>query len=132
MKTVITPIQIRFADVDKLGHVNNAFYLSYIEVARMDFFKEVGSKIDWNKKGVIVARIEINYKIPVVLTDIISVKTWCSRIGNKSFDLAYSIVKTNDAIETEVVNAVSVLVCYDYELKKSAEIPGKWREWLSQ
>jgi acyl-CoA thioester hydrolase len=59
MKTVITPVQIRFADVDKLGHVNNAVYLSYIEVARMDFFKEAGGKIDWNKKGVIVGRIEI-------------------------------------------------------------------------
>ncbi|MEO5569874.1 MAG: thioesterase family protein [Bacteroidia bacterium] len=130
MKTVTTPVQIRFADVDKLGHVNNAIYLSYIEIARMDFFKELGGKIDWSKKGVIVGRIEINYKIPVLITDVIAVKTWCTRIGNKSFDLSYSIVKTNGGIEAEVVNAISVLVCYDYELKKSVEMPEEWRQWL--
>ena len=132
MMTVTTPVQIRFADVDKLGHVNNAVYLSYIELARMDFFSKVGGEIDWSKKGVIVGRIEINYKMPVLLDDNIIVKTWCSRIGNKSFDLSYSIIKINNGTETEVVNAISVLVCYNYVEKKSIEIPDQWKTWLTK
>jgi acyl-CoA thioester hydrolase len=132
MKTVITPIQIRFVDIDRMGHVNNAVYLSYLETARLEYFKELGGVIDWYNEGVILGRVEINYKVPVRLTDIIYVKTWCTRIGNKSFDLSYSIMKKNNEPEIEMVNSLSVLVCYDYGLKKSIEIPGQWRKWLGE
>lgn len=132
MKTVITPIQIRFVDIDRMGHVNNAVYLSYLETARLHYFKELGGVTDWYKDGVILGRAEINYKVPITLLDIIYVKTWCTRIGNKSFDLSYSIMKKNTEPEIEMVNSLSVLVCYDYGLKKSIEIPELWRKWLNQ
>ena len=71
-----TPVQIRFKDIDKLGHVNNANHLTYFELARMKYFEDViGDQIDWKKQGVILARIEINYKLPILLEDKISVFT---------------------------------------------------------
>ena len=108
MITTLTPVQIRFSDIDKMGHVNNATYVTYLELARLDYFQKIGGKIDWHKLGIILGRIEINYVAPVVLHDNIVIKTWCSRLGTKSFELSHSIIKTNNSAETEMVNAVTV------------------------
>src|SRR5262245_25524888 len=132
MHTSITPIQIRFADVDKLGHVNNAVYLSYLELARMHFFQEVAGGIKWEREGIILARMEIDYLAPVLLNENLFVKTWCSRIGNKSFGLSYIILKKKGDTETDAARASSVQVCYDYISQKSIEMPPAWREWLKR
>jgi acyl-CoA thioester hydrolase len=61
-----TPVQLRFKDVDALGHVNNANHLSFFELARIHFFDEViGEEIDWNTTGMILARATVDYKQPV-------------------------------------------------------------------
>lgn len=130
MQTTTTPIQIRFADVDKLGHVNNAVYLSYIELARLDFFTAVAEKINWDKEGIILARVEIDYKAPVLLEDKLYVKTWCSRVGTKSFDLDYTLVTKNGNQEIIKAMAVSVLVCFNYAEGKSMLMPAQWKKWL--
>lgn len=132
MTTTLTPVQIRFSDIDKMGHVNNATYVTYLELARLDYFQKIGGKIDWHKLGIILGRIEINYVAPVVLHDIIVVKTWCSRLGTKSFDLSHSIIKIKNSLETEMVNAVTVIVCFDYEINKSAVMPYEWKILLGK
>ncbi len=124
-----TAIQIRFKDVDKMGHVNNANHLTYLESARIGYFEAVvGSNINWSKKGIILARVEIDYKVPVLFDDRISVHTRCARIGTKSFDLQYSIVKEGQGRETEVASAVTVMVCYDYDRNETMPMPKEWRE----
>ena len=55
-----TPVQIRFKDIDMMGHVNNANFITYFELARLTYFEalsEVGVKIDWVTEGVILAKI---------------------------------------------------------------------------
>lgn len=124
-----TPIQIRFKDVDKLGHVNNANHLSYFELARTVYFKDIiKTDIDWSKQGLILARAVVDYKAPVHFEDDIYVYTSCSRIGNKSFDLSYSLVKVVEGVETELATGLSVLVCYDYTRGVSIPVPEEWIE----
>ena len=83
-----TKISIRFADMDIMGHVNNANYLTYMESARIKYFNDViGDKINWTKNGFILARAVVDFKAPVHLMDeelIIYIK--CSKICNKRFD----------------------------------------------
>lgn len=122
-----TLIQIRFKDTDKLGHVNNANYLTYFELARMKYAREVIGEINWKKWGFILAKISIEYIQPVFLEEEIYVYTKCSRLGNKSFDLSHSIVKVKDEKEIEVAKGVAVIVCYDYEKNDSMLIPENWR-----
>src|SRR5690348_10070634 len=89
-----TLMQIRFKDLDALNHVNNANHLTYFEMARIKYFDEVvNEKVNWLEKGVILARITVDYKIPIHFKDQVFVYTKCTRLGNKSFDFAYSIVK---------------------------------------
>src|SRR4051812_11829363 len=86
--------EIRFVDVDAFGHVNNAHYLTYIEQARVKYFDDiVGWKYDWSKQGIILARAEINYVVPILFRDDVTILTRCSRIGNKSFDMEYRLIK---------------------------------------
>lgn len=124
-----TPIQLRFKDIDSMGHVNNADHLTYFELARMHYFNEVVAKENnWQKLGFILARVTIDYVEPVYLMDDVSVFTRCTRIGNKSFDLEYVLVKKTDDGYTLRSKGTSVIVCYDYELKKSIPVNPPWIE----
>ena len=66
-------IQVRFADTDALGHVNNAVYLSWMELGRMAFTDATLPDIDWKKTGFILAHVSIDYLEPVFLGDKVKV-----------------------------------------------------------
>ena len=122
-----TQMSIRFADIDIMGHVNNANYLTYMESARIKYFNEViGDKINWTKNGFILARAVVDFKAPVYLKDQeIIVYTKCSKIGNKSFDLSYTMVKAGNR---EVAVGSTTLVAYDYGENKTIPIPEEWKD----
>src|ERR1700758_3111093 len=90
-----TPIPIRFSDLDFYGHVNNAIYLTYFEIARSDYWREV-VKWDWNHNGIILARSEVNYLKPITREDQIACYVRTTRIGNSSFDVMHVLVKITD------------------------------------
>ena len=116
----ISKVNIRFSDLDLFGHVNNAVYLTYFEEARVSYFDEVvGYDYDWSKEGVILARIEVDFLIPILFTDEIFIRTNCCRVGTKSFDLAYEMYKMKDGKEIMVSSATSVMVMFNYAEKKS-------------
>ena len=113
-------IQVRFSDLDVLGHVNNAVYLSYFEMARVAYFsKFVGVNWDWEKQGVLLRKNEIEYLYPVFLHQEPEIKIYTKNIGTKSFTLDYGLTVNNILCTT----GSSVLVCYDSIAKKTIEIP---------
>ena len=132
-----TLIQIRFKDVDMMGHVNNANHFTYLEYARVKYFNDVaGEEVNWTKQGIILAKAVLDYKIPILFNDTIYVYTKCSRIGNKSFDLEYKIIKSPTSspkeggaatMEAVLAEASTVLVCYDYEKGQSILMPEEWK-----
>jgi acyl-CoA thioester hydrolase len=123
---VIT-LTTRFADVDMLGHVNNAKYLTYIEEARIAYAEAVfRAPTDPPDQFMILARTVIDYLLPIKSNQKLNVYTRCSRLGRKSFDLSYMMVTK----ETEqlVCTSVTTMVGYDYKLNQSMLIPETWRE----
>lgn len=125
-----TPIQLRFKDADLLGHVNNANHLTYIELARTNYFEQVvGMNEDWNQQqGIILAHLSIDYKAPLFLKDTVFVYTRCSHIGKKSIELSWVIVRLKPNGEEIIAQGNSVVVCYDYALHTSIEVPGEYRK----
>jgi len=123
-----TPIQVRFKDVDKQGHVNNANHLTYFEISRTNYFKEIFRKHnDWDKTGMILAHTEISYKTPITLEDTIFCYTRVSRFGSKSFDMENILVaKTEEGFEVRAYGK-SVLVCMDYSTKQTVAVPDSWK-----
>ena len=123
-------IEVRFRDIDAMGHVNNAVYFSYFEQARMKFFAETIGKWEWDKHGVLLAHNEIDYHAPVLLNDLVEVETFCLNMGKKSLNFGYDVFVTRDHMRFKAASGSSVLVCFDYVEQKTIAIPNQWREAL--
>ena len=57
----VLPIQLRFNDVDKFGHVNNTVYFSFYDLGKTEYFASVCPGVDWEKIGIVVVHIEANF-----------------------------------------------------------------------
>jgi len=126
------PIQIRFVDVDRLNHVNNSCYLSYFELARVCYFNDVFKGIiEWDKKGFVLARTELDHVEPIFLNDDLTCYTKVVKIGNKSLTIENSLSKKMNGTEVLCAKGIGVLVAFDYQQQFSIEIPEVWRNKLS-
>ncbi len=126
-----TPIQLRFGDIDMMGHVNNGVQLSYLDLARVQYFNELfGKDIDWNEAILIVAHLEIDYFAPILLDDEIEVHTKISKIGNKSVQMLQNIVdaKTGD-IKTKTTQ---VMVGFSKNKGISIPVPDFFKEQITK
>lgn len=127
------PVQVRFADMDKMGHVNNAVYHTYFELARVVYFNEVvGERVDWNVKGMILANANVDFKIPVKLNDELYCYTAVSRMGNKSFVLSNKLVIVKDGKESIAASALYTIVCMNYQTEQTIPVPSEWKEALNR
>lgn len=122
-----TPIFIRFSDIDAFGNVSNTIYLTYFEIARQHYWKDI---IQWDmgQNGVILGKSEINYLKPLVQEDQVKCYVRTSRIGNSSFDVIHVLVKTTDGIEEICTTGKTLCVSYDYTAKKPIGIPKEERQ----
>ena len=114
--------RVRFRDLDSLGHVNNAVYLTYLEQGRVAFLEARGATPDC----VIVGRVEIDFRSPLALGEEVAIGVRLGRLGTKSFDLEYEL----RAGGRLVAEARDVNVVYDYERREPAAIPDEWKERL--
>jgi acyl-CoA thioester hydrolase len=117
----------KFRDLDPMGHVNNAVFLTYIESARIAFFQDLGAAQGIEDMSMIVARIEIDFRSPVRFDDEVEISVRASRFGTKSFDLDYVLRVAGDV----VAEAKSVQVAFDYDRGEPMAIPEDWREKLT-
>jgi acyl-CoA thioester hydrolase len=122
-------IQIRFCDTDALGHINNANYLSYMELARTSYIDAVfGKTINWEADGVILAKAVIDFKLPAMLHDKLYVYIRTSRLGTKSFDIEYLFVREKKGSHEVVCTGSTVMVAYNYAENKTIPILPEWRK----
>jgi len=124
----IIPIQVRFSDVDMLGHVSNTVYQNYYDAGKLHYFDEVLPEMDFINIGVVGASIKIDYLIPIFMKTRILVETHVTHIGTKSITMEHLLVEehTGDVLSTCHV----VLVCYDIKGQKSIPVPQNWKEQI--
>ena len=111
-------LKTRWRDIDSFGHVNNAVFLTYIEDARILFFRRW--KITEMKKSLIVASIKIDYLQQIDHPSDLIVGQKISRIGNSSFDIQSTLFikgKPKPAARSVVIS-----VCFDYKQNKSVPV----------
>lgn len=121
------PIQIRFNDIDSLGHVNNAIYLTYFDLGKADYFQSVKKTlIDWTKIDIVVANVNIDYYSPTFMHEKLEVVTKVVSIGNKSLKILQHLINT----ETNETKSIchSVMVGYEPDAKVSKVISNDWRD----
>lgn len=124
----IIPIQVRFNDVDMLGHVSNTVYQNYYDAGKLHYFEEVLPDMDFVKIGVIAASVKIDYLKPIFMKTRILVETHVAYIGNKSLTMEHQLVEENTG---NVLSTCSVvLVCYDFKEQVSIPMPGEWKNQI--
>lgn len=111
--------RVRFGDCDPMGHVNNAAYSTYLEQARIAVLGGL--------EPFILARVEIDFRAELRPGEEVDIRSRCSRIGTKSFDLEHELW----AAGRLVAEARSVLVGYDYRAGASVPLTDDLRRRLA-
>lgn len=117
------PLQLRFSDTDKLGHVNNAVYATYAELGRLAFVAELGLKAT----SLILARLTIDFRRQVRLGDECTIQSRVVAIANSSFTLEQTL-EANGEVAAEFV---AVMVWFDYDAQAPAPLPDRVRSALA-
>lgn len=124
------PIQIRFSDVDVVGHVNNIIFFAYYDTGKAAFMSELlGRKISWKEVDTVVANIDCAFIAPIFYGENIEVLTTCTGIHDKSFRLLQMIRN----VESGEVKSVceTVMVSFNPDTQKAAPLSEEWRMKLS-
>ena len=122
-----TPIQIRFNDIDRLDHVNNAVYQQFFDLGRTDYFNEVfGEQMDWTVEGLILANVNIDFLNPIKLHDEIVLRTKIYKIGNKSIKMSQELY--NKTANKIAATCKSTMVGFNNTKELTIVIPERWRK----
>lgn len=125
------PIQMRFNDVDILGHINNSVYFSYYDLGKSAYFMTVRKDvIDWRKTDVVIANVNCNFYAPIFFGEPVSVVTRVESIHEKSFKMHQRLVNmVTHEIKSE---CVTVMVGFDPHTQSSAKLSSVWIKALCE
>ncbi len=116
-----TDIQMRFNDFDVLGHLNNASYSTFIELARVHFYRDVLG-MDLSQITGVVANVNIDFKRPIKFGTPISIlsraETECGRFVNMTFLFAHS-----QDISKVYAQATQRMVAVDPQTSQLSNLP---------
>jgi len=121
-----TPIEIRFRDLDALGHVNNAVYFTYFEIARSAYFKAVhGRQYNVEDFAIVLTEASCHYRSPAFFGEPLIAEVATIAIRSRSFELRYRIL----AGETRrlVAEGRSVQLAYDHRTKRTIALSPTFR-----
>lgn len=123
-------IEVRFTDIDALGHVNNASFLSYLEEVRLQYMGHIFPDLDYHKDfssfPIILGEVFCRYISPAFLGETLCVQTKVTEFGTKSFSMAYLLTdkKTNRLVAT----AKTTMVMYDLKTASTFAISDVLKE----
>ena len=120
------PITVRFRDIDSLGHINNAVYFTYCEIARNAYWKELFGTRRLAQANFIVARAEMNYRAQANDERAILAGIRISSIGNTSFVFDYRFLE--EGTGRLIAEGRSVQVTFDYKANQKMTMPEAVRE----
>jgi len=119
------PIQLRWNDVDRFGHVNNEVYFSFYDMGKSEYFAHVCPNVNWHEYAIVAVHVQADFLSQIYGTDHIAVQTAVTEIGNKSFHLTQRVINT----DTNEVKCIGTSVMVTYDLIKHESMPLKW-EWI--
>lgn len=123
-------VEVRFGDTDAMGHVNNAVFLTYLEMARAAYYQRVtggrfGIGATSEERSFILAEVRLTFRSPAFFAEILTVETRTTRIGRSSFVLEHRITAPDSPYGARRLVAVAetVLVMYAYDAGAVRPVP---------
>ena len=124
-RTLTTPVQQRFSDIDSFHHVNNVAQQMYFDVGKVDYYQKVlGEEVLLGQNRIITVSTSTSYMGQVRMTDPVRITTTCERVGTKSLTLFQQLL-VGDEVRSE---SRSVMVAFDFDRQESFPVPALWRE----
>lgn len=117
-------IEVVFRDIDAMGHVNNAVYITYLETTRITYIKTLFDLPKLTDVPIVMGDVYCRYISPALYGERLSVGIGVSRWGRKSFDFVNKITAQDGRI---IAVAKTVMVAYDYSTQTSILIPDWFR-----
>jgi acyl-CoA thioester hydrolase len=120
-------LPLRYNDYDARGHVNNAVYLTYFEIGRVEAWTRAcgGFAPDF-----ILADARVTYRSPAMLGDRLAIEVATSEIRNKAWIWSYRVVDERD--DRLVAEGTTTQVMYDYDARRTVPVPDALREALAR
>jgi acyl-CoA thioester hydrolase len=123
-------IEVRFGDSDAMGHANNAIYLTYCEIARLEYWEAATGRpfplpLHGEEHSQILAEIRVTFRSPAMPREILTIETRASHIGRSSYTLQHRMTaQASERGEARLVAvADAVQVGYDYGTSRPYAIP---------
>jgi len=116
-------VDVRYQDVDALGHVNNAIYATYFEEARIEYLPDVLG--DTGAIEAVLANLNVDYRRPVTIEDdTVEVRIEAVDVGTSSITFEYEVYASGEL----AAEASTVQVAYDEDARESVPLPEEWRQ----
>ena len=121
-------LETRYADYDTKGHVNNAVYLTYFEIARVKAW--LGAVVGSPDAPFIIAEATVRYVRPAMIGVPLDIEVATTEVRTKAWVWCYRVIDARD--DALVAEGQTVQVMYDYAAGRSVEIPSDVRAGLSK
>lgn len=132
---MLLPLPTRYTDYDSKGHVNNAVYLTYFEIARAHAWRAMVGGVSASHRSVrtdeplfILAEATVRYVSAAMIGESLEIEIRIAEIRTKAWVWEYAIRCVDDGRTIAVGKTVQVW--FDYEARKSAPIPAEMRTAL--
>lgn len=126
---VTIQVRVRFSDCDAMGHCNNARYISFIEEARIAYFRalypEASIENMHNVLPFILGEVSCTFKSPAYCGEVIEIGAGVTRFGSKSMTIAYDLHEVTSGRLVAV--GTSELVMFDYKTKTTQPITDEFK-----
>lgn len=127
-----TTIKVRGYHLDVYQHVNNARYLEFLEEARWEWLERLES-FNWlqeNQLAFVVVNININYRRPAVMGDVLDIHSKLIQLGGKSGVIGQTV--TLAPAGEVVADAMLTFVCIDLRTQKAQPMEGELKRRMEE
>ncbi len=125
---VVVEVEVRWADMDALGHVNNTIYFEYFEIVRISYLERLGvipPRLDLWDYGFIIGTNSCRYRAPVNYPDTLSLGARVSALGEDRFLMEYDA--HSRALDRVVADGETLVVSYDYVTSRRVPLRAEYR-----
>lgn len=129
----VTPVGVRWSDIDMYQHVNHATMVTILEEARVPFLKDAFGA-DITSTGLLIADVRVTYKGQLRLSDSpLQVTIWTKRLRAVDFTLGYEVRSVNAEPDSRpAVIAESQLAAFHIEEQRLVRLSPHHREYLQR
>ncbi|HEY0522881.1 MAG TPA: thioesterase family protein [Stellaceae bacterium] len=120
--------KLRFADTDKLGHVNNAVFATLLETGRVSLLYNPERPLAPPGNDFVIARLELDFRAELHYPGTVDIGTGILSIGRNSFNVGQGLFEGGRCVGT----ANSVLVLISHETRRSVALPQELRDRLAE